>query len=150
MSYTASEAQTGNQAIFAIKTGSSTFANINEITGFTQSGKVNKTADVTNLNSPAEEFINVISNNGNYDLTMNRVSGDSGQAALLAAFVSKANTGFKVTMPLSPLQTTTGDVFTFNALVEEFDDLSDVSSTKQVVTKAKLKVSGAVTLTVGS
>ena len=150
MSYTASQAQSGNQAIFSIKTGGSTFTPIYEITEASQSGKTNKTADVTNLNSSGEEFLATLLSPGTFDLTMNRLSSDPGQAAVLASFDAKTVVDYKITLPLAPGQSVGGDTITFSALVEEFEDVLSMSSTKQVVTKAKLKVSGSVTLTAGS
>jgi len=150
MSYTASLATTGNLALFAIKTGSSTFTNIFEITEASQSGKTNKTADVTNLNSTGEEFIATLLSPGTIDLTMNRVSTDPGQIAVKASFDAKTVVQYQVTLPELASQTVAGDVITFHALVEEFEDISSVSSTKQLVTKVKLKITGPVVMTAGS
>lgn len=150
MPYTASQAQSGNQAIFAIKTGSSTFTTISEVVEFTQSGHANATADVTNLESTSEEFISTINKSSTYELTCNRVATDAGQLAVAASFTDKTVVGYKITLPMTAAQTTAGDAYAFTALVEEMDDLSSISSTKQVVTKIKLKVSGPVTFTGGS
>jgi hypothetical protein len=153
MSYTASAAQTGSGVLFQINTGtilSPTWTVISEITDFTQSGKSNKTADVTNLQSPAEEFIATIQSPGTYDLTYNRVSADPGQAAVVSNFNNKTTVQFEVTLPKTASQTSTGDLYKFSAVVTELDDVSGVTATKQIMTKAKLQVSGAITFTAGS
>jgi len=153
MSYTGTNAQAGNLAAFNINTGtigSPTWTIISEITEFSQSGKANKTATATNLQSTAEEFINVIGSAGNFAMTFNRVSSDVGQAALVSAFNSKALTMFQIQLPKAGTQTTTGDKYAFSALVEQMDDLTSVSADKQIQSKATLKVSGSITFTVGS
>lgn len=151
MSYTASKAQTGLQTQFNIKYPTSgSFIPIYEVNDFSQSGKTNKTADVTNLNSTGEEFLAVILSPGTYDLTYNRVASDPGQSAVLSAFNAKATVPFTIQLPIAPGQTTTGDLYAFNGLVEELDDISSISPTKQIMTKAKIKVSGGITLTPGS
>jgi hypothetical protein len=153
MSYTGSQAQSGNGVIFAINTGtaqSPTYTTIAEVLDFSQTGKQNKTADVTNLQSSAEEFIATITSPGKYDLTFNRVSGDAGQAAVKASFDAKTVVMYQITLPKTGAQTSTGDSYKFTALVEEFDDVSGVSPTKQIQSKSSLKVTGPITLTVGS
>lgn len=153
MSYTVSQAQSGDLTIFAMNTGttgSPTWTTIGEITDLSQSGRMNKTDDVTNLQSTAEEFIATIQSPGKWNLTMNRVSGDAGQAAVLASFNAKTNKQYKITLPLSAAQTTSGDTYTFSALVEEFNDLSAVKADKKVSTVAGIKVSGAITFAAGS
>jgi hypothetical protein len=139
MSYTGSVAQTGSQTLFQIKV-SSTFTTIGEVLSIAQSGKTNKTADVTNLQSTAEEFIPTLLSSGKYELTMNRVPADAGQAALLASFNAKTIVAYNVLMP-------DAGTYTFNALVEEFEDIDSVSPTKQLMSKAGIKVSGPITYT---
>ena len=149
MSYTVSKAETGSQTVFNIKI-SSTFTPIFEILSFTQSNHTNKTVDVTNLNSTAEEWISVLKSSTNYELTLNRVSTDPGQAGLIAAFGTGALTDFKIVLPLEAGQSTTGDTYTFSAIVEDMNDLADVAPNKQVTSKVKLKTSGAVAFAAGA
>jgi hypothetical protein len=155
MPYTQSKAQSGNGSILNINTGtasSPTWVLVGEITDLAQSGKTNKTDDVTNLESKAEEFIPTLLSPGKWALTMNRISGDAGQTALLASFNALPPTimPYEVVLPKNASQTTTGDTFTFSALVEEFNDVGTVKADKKVSTVASLKVSGVITLTVGS
>lgn len=153
MSYSKSAAQTGSQTVFGINTGtvlSPTYTPIAEVTDFSQTGKVNKTADVTNLQSLADEFIATLQTPGSFDLTFNRVATDTGQAAVKASFDGKTVIMYQVLIPKTAAQSSTGDAYTFSALVEEFDDMSSVSPSKQLVTKGKLKVSGPITFTAGS
>jgi hypothetical protein len=153
MSYTGSKAQTGLGSILAINTASSgtpVYTTIGEITKLNQSGKKNNTDDVTNLESTDEEFITTIPSPGTYAFTVNRVSSDAGQAALLTAFNSGAKTLFKITMPLAPGQTTTGDTQAFTAIVEDYNDSGSIEPKKTVTVEGSLKVSGAITFTAGS
>jgi hypothetical protein len=153
MSYTGTLSQAANQTAFNINTGtvgSPTYTIISEITDFSQSGKQNKTATATNLQSTADEFISTIQAPGSFSLTFNRVSADTGQAAVVAAFGSKVLTLFQVVLPKTAAQTTSGDKYAFNALVEQMDDLSSISPDKQIQSKATLKVSGSITFTAGS
>ena len=145
--YTGSQAQGGSQTTLSI---GSTPTLIGEITGFTQSGKQNKTDDTTNLESTAEEFIPTLLSPGKYTINLNRVPGDAGQAALLAAFNNKTISPFVITLPKTSAQTTKGDTYSFNALVEEFNDVSDVKPDKKITSQAALKVSGPITFTAGS
>jgi hypothetical protein len=149
MSYTSSNAQTGSQTIFNIKISGS-FTVISEILDFSQSGKTNKTVEVTNLQSTGEEFLATMLSPGKYDLTYNRVSADPGQAGVVAAFNAKAMTQFKIVLPQTPAQTTSGDTYTFTALVESLDDTASVTPTKQHTSKVSLKVSGPITFTAGA
>jgi hypothetical protein len=147
MSYTGSKAQTGNQTTLGI---GATPVLIGEITNLSQSGKQNATDDTTNLQSVAEEFLATLLKPGKWDVTYNRVSGDAGQVALLAAFNTMAISSFTVQLPKTGTQTVAGDKYVFNALVDELDDISDVKPDKKITSKAALKVSGGITFTAGS
>jgi hypothetical protein len=153
MSYTKTKKQSGNQTQLNINTGtpsSPIWTPIYEIVDIGQSGKMLKTDDATNLNSATEEFIGTISNPGGFSLSINRVSSDPGQIALLASFNAATTVMYQAQLPKAPGQTTTGDLFAFSAIVEEFNDLGTVKSDKGIMTPAKLKASGPITLTVGS
>jgi hypothetical protein len=153
MSYTASNAQTGSQTIFGINTGSvgsPVYTVISEILDFSQSGKSNKTVEVTNLQSTGEEFLATLLSPGKYDMTFNRVSTDAGQLALVASFNNKTMIMYQITLPKTAAQSVNGDTYKFTALVEGLDDVASVTPTKQHTTKASLKVSGAITFTAGS
>jgi hypothetical protein len=145
MPYTGSKAQSGSQTTLAI---ASTL--VGEITDIGQSGKANATDDSTNLESTAEEFLATLLKPGNFKITMNRVPGDAGQAAMLSAFNTQATAAFTITLPKTSSQSTTGDKYAFNALVEEFNDLGSVRPDKKITTEAALKVSGPITFTAGS
>ncbi|MGA2270325.1 MAG: phage tail tube protein [Bryobacteraceae bacterium] len=155
MAYTSTQAQSGNGIILAINTGtlsSAIWTTIGEITDLAQSGKTNKSDDATNLQSSAEEFIPTILTPGSWGVTLNRISGDAGQAAVLASFNALPPTikQYRITLPKAAGQSTSGDAFAFSAMTEEFNDLGTVKADKKISTLAKLKVSGPVVLTVGS
>jgi hypothetical protein len=153
MSYTGSLAEAALGSTIAINTGttgSPTWTPIGEIASAPQSGRMAKTVETTNLQSTFAEFLPTIPESGTLDITANRVSSDAGQVALEAAFAGLLLKQFKITLRQTPAQTTTGDVMTFTALVEECNQLGEFSVDKQIVLKVKLKISGLVTLTVGS
>jgi hypothetical protein len=153
MSYTGSLAQSGSLSSLGINTGSVStpaYTIVGEILNLTQSGKVNKTVSTTNLESLAEEFLAVLKSPGSFDFSMNRVPGDAGQAALTTSFNAKTRLLYVITLPKTPSQSVVGDTYGFQALVEEQDDISDLSPEKQIMAKVKLKVTGDITFTVGS
>lgn len=167
MSYTKSQAQSGNQAVVSIAAAggtvsTATYTVVGEVAEFNQSGTVNKTDDTTNLNSIAEEFLPTILTPGNFAGTMNRVSDDAGQQAVQTAFggiiggvpTPPTLNYWKVQLAKNPNltvpQTVAGDQLIFLALVEEFTDFGTVKPDKKVSTILKLKISGAIYRTLGS
>lgn len=156
MSYTGSKAQSGFGSKLEINTGttsSPTWVLVDECVGLTQTGTANKTDDVTNLSSTAEEFIATILSPGSWDFMMNRLTASAGvgQAAVLTSFNAATIKQYKVTLPINiPCgQTTAGDFFVFLALVEKFP-ISEVKVDKKVAYTATLKISGAIVFTPGS
>lgn len=153
MPYTETQAQSGLGTIFAINTGTDsapTWTTVGEVVTAPQSGRMAKTADATNLESPTVEWIATLIDSGVFDVTCNRVAGDAGQLAVEAAFSTKAKKNYKVTLPMTDAQTTAGDTYTFKAIVEESNPLADISVDKVIQDKFKLKVSGVITEAAGS
>ena len=161
--YTGTKAQSGSKTQFYISTSSSAGTAgtpIFEVTQFTQSEKTNKTADVTNLNSlgagssgtgpSVDEFIVTTMTPGKYELTYNRVSSDPGQTMLTTAFNTGVKYYFAAELQLAYGQSSVGDLYTFAAVVVELEDLSTVNETKQIESKAGLKVSGPIAFVAGS
>jgi hypothetical protein len=159
MSYSGSKAQSGNQAVVSIGTGTSTsspgtLTTVGEVNDFNQSGTVNKTDDTTNFQSSAEEFIPTILSPGQFQGTMNRISGDAGQVAVKVAFNSAPPllVPWQVQLAKNPAipQTTAGDKIVFMGLVEEFSNFGTVKPDKKVATPFRIKVSGVIVETLGS
>ena len=153
MSYTQSAAQAGLGSIISINTGtqaSPTWTQIFEINSAKLSGRQTKTADVTNLQSPAAEYIATIVEPGTFDCTGNRVHADPGQTAVDSAFSSLAAKQFQVQLPKISTQTTQGDAYTFSAVVQEWESIGDISPDKAVVFSLKLKITGQITYAAGS
>jgi hypothetical protein len=144
--YTNSAAQTGAGSSLSIGT---TPTLVGEIKTSGISGAQWGTADVTNFNSGFnQEFINTIRNNGSLKLGGNRSSADAGQVLVESYFSSGALAPFVLQLPKTALQVTTGDVYSFKALVESRE--FDVSVDKEVSYSVSLKISGAVAFTVGA
>jgi hypothetical protein len=149
LSYVPNNAQTGNQSVFSVKP-STTFVPVYGITSCKHSGKNNKTVEITTLQSTGTEFLPTMNEYGSFELTINRVSSDPGWQALQASWIAKNFLPYELVLPLTPAQTTTGDTYTFTGLVAQFDDITDIDSNKQIITSAKITVSGAWTFTAGS
>jgi hypothetical protein len=146
MTYTNSQATAGRGSTLSIGT---TPTPIGEIRSASPTGNKWGTADVTNFESGInEEFITTIRNNGEVKISGNRVSADAGQVLVEAAFNSGVIQQFLLTLPKSPSQTTTGDTYSFFALVESREFKVEVNSA--ISWEVSLKCSGAVTSTTGS
>jgi hypothetical protein len=156
MAYTSTQMQAGLGTILAINTGTPstpTWTTIGEIKSIKQSGRVTKTDDATNLQTTGdEEFIGVIRTPGKYDVSVNRVTTDTGQAAVLSNFnsVPPVTVQFKATLLKAIGQVTTGDSYAFSAIIEECDDLETIEPTKGIQSKYGLKVSGTIVKTPGA
>lgn len=146
MTYTGSLAQAGRGSSLSIG-GTPTV--IGEIKTAGISGNSWGTADVTNFESGADqEFITTIRNNGELRLAGNRVVADAGQALVETAYSTGAITAFVLALPKTAAQTTSGDKYSFNALVQSRS--FDVDVSKEISWSVTLKISGAVTFTAGT
>lgn len=104
---------------------------------------------MTNFSSgKVSEFIATIVDSGSIDLKANYVAADVGQQALSTAFSALTKTAFELQLPMSPAQTTTGDLYKFSAIVNDFS--FEVDTEKQIMLSCKLKISGSLALTSGS
>ena len=152
MSYTGSQAIAGRGSVLSINTGTPTvpvWTPIGEVKTSQNSGAGWKTADVTNFSSGSnQEFITTIRDNGAFKLSCNYVSTDTGQSALYAAYESVELTMFQLQLPLQGGQTTKGNLYGFTALVETYD--FDVEVEKEIGLTVSVKISGPLTLTLGS
>jgi hypothetical protein len=151
MTYSGSKAQAGRGTILSI---GSTPVVIGEITSEGFSGNGWKFEDTSNMQSGQdEEFLPTMRDNGTYDISGNRVSSDAGQAAVEAAYYNTSGdtlvaSPFTMTLLKNASQTTSGDVYTFNAFVQSCVFKADVE--KKITWEVKLKISGPVTKTEGS
>src|SRR5689334_14784470 len=94
---------------------------VGELSELNGSGREAGTADATNFQSGAREFLATLITSGNWAFTGNRVGGDAGQLAMETAFTSLALHTFKIQFPKTKAQTVIGDSFTFTALVEQLN-----------------------------
>jgi hypothetical protein len=107
--------------------------------------------DVSNFDSGLDkEFAKLMRDNGMPTFSGNRVSSDAGQLAAVAAFNDGDNAYlFRVTIRKRPDQSSTGDVYTFNALVMGLT-IGDVETDKTIPWDLQLQISGPVTFVAGS
>jgi hypothetical protein len=143
----ASKAQPGRGTTISVSA-----ALIGEVKSITRSGYEWKTEDVSNLGTStrATEKIATIFEQGTVELAGNRASSDVGQIALEAAEVSGLAVPFVVTLPKTSAQTTTGDTYTFSAVVVSAHEPADLDVAKSIQFKAKLDLTGDVTFAVGT
>jgi hypothetical protein len=107
------------------------------------------TADATNFESGSdEEFILTIRKSMEFTVTGNRVSADAGQVAVQTAYAAGTLSAFTLQLLKNASQTTTGDKYTFNALI--LSQSFKISTTAKIDFSMKLKTSGPVTFTAGS
>ena len=106
--------------------------------------------DITNLESGNDaEILPTIRESSEFTIKVNYVSGDAGQAAIEAAYQAATLSPFTLQATKTATQTTAGDKWAFNGYVLGFD-FDSISAAKHVVGSIKLKVTGAVTFTIGS
>lgn len=109
--------------------------------------------DVSNFNSlnKRKEYIKGMVDSGTVPIEGNSVWNDPGQLALEAAFNDAYNAyQCQVQLPKQQGQTTSGDSFTFNALVMSYTTLGDFDPKKVVSIKGELQITGPITHTAGS
>lgn len=146
MTYTGSAASAGRGSVLSV---GATPTIVGEVKSSGFQGNKWDTADVTNYQSgPDREFIVTVRDNGTLKLSGNRVALDAGQVIVEAAYQSGAITAFVLTLPKASGETTSGDKYAFNALVESRS--FDVDVTKEISWEVSLKISGAVTFTAGT
>jgi predicted secreted protein len=152
MSYTKSGAQKTKGTTLGIDTstsGTPTYSVLGEITSIEPSGQQMGTVEVTNMDSAAKEYLSTIIDSGEFKVTYNRVSSDAGQTAVKTAFASGDLKSFQVTLPKASGQTVSGDTFTFDAIVTDYN-LSSMAVDKALQVSVTLKISGLITEVAGS
>ena len=132
-----------------------TFTPVAQLKSWEFSGKKWSFADVTNGDSPAvgpgvlEESIPNKLSPGEMALAGVYLPGDAGYLALQAAHNSGALTDFKVQLPKIGSQATSGNLYAFQAYVQD-DPLPDMQFDKEMTFKTTLKLNSLITVTVGS
>jgi hypothetical protein len=153
MAYTSSQSQTSQGVLLQIKTVLSpvTWTTVGELLKGKFDDK-NIFDDSTNTQSLAKEFLPVLPDPGKFDFTVNRVSTDAGQAALVAAKAAVPPTllPMRVLFPVNTAagQSTMGDQRTFSAYVEQLSP--DIEVNKKITSSGMLQISGPITDIEGS
>jgi hypothetical protein len=146
MTYTGSKAQAGRGSVLSI---GATPTEIGECADVPFNRPEWETVDTTNFDSGSdEEQLVTIRKAATFSITGNRVSSDAGQVLAEAAYQSGALTAFTFVLPKTPVQTTAGDKYTFNAYVK--GSTFKVQPTQKVEFSLNLQTSGPVALVVGS
>lgn len=109
---------------------------------------------ITNLSSPQsgkvvfDEFLPVTATSGTLELEGIYLPTDSGQAAVQAAFATQDAYDFKLTLPIGPGQSTSGNVYSFSAYVKS-PLLPIISVDKAMTFKTTLQINGEIDLAMG-
>lgn len=152
MAYTGSKAVAGKGAQLAINTGTASvpvWSPVYEMASIAPSAYENKTDDSSNLNSVAAERLSTLPDGGTWDCSGNWIPTDTGQIAMAAAFASGALKSFKVTLPVAPGQTTSGDSFAFSGIVTKWSP-AITGADKKIGNSCTIATSNGVTYTAGS
>jgi hypothetical protein len=151
----------GLGAVLSIGTqgGSPTYAAVGKIKTIKAPQPKFGTEDTTTIDTAGgvRTFIKTLQDPGEMDVSVLWESADAGQVSVLAAFNTLSNSAngaaypFKLALPidLPGGQTTTGDTFTFNALVTEYTG-PEVQADKTITWSFKCKLSGAITFAEGA
>lgn len=154
MAYTISKAQAGRSTQLSIgpvagTTGTVVYVPIYEIRSVDRNGVKWDMIDVSNMNSGVyKEKLQTMLDPGQISFECNRVSADPGQVALENALAVGGAYMFQLTLPKAAGQSTTGDVYTFNALV--MSDAEKFETTAANTRSYSLEVTGTPVLTEGA
>lgn len=139
--YTGSKARTGNATIVSIGPrtdlagGSPAYIPILELKATSNSGEKWDKKEVTNFNSPGnlKEWRKALLDGGVIGFEGNDIRGDDGQKALKVAHLDPNGAYlFKIQYALAEDQSTTGDVETFDGLVESFTPKNEVGEIRTI------------------
>jgi predicted secreted protein len=121
-----------------------------ELKTLSASGSKNDIEDVTNFDSAGrfKEYIVTLADSGDYSIAGNYITSDNGQNAFRGAFNAGTVLSYKIILPLQAGQTTAGETWTFKGIVEELDNTVEYS--KVISFQAKLKITGAINVVLGS
>ncbi len=132
-----------------------TYTPVAQVKTYQFSGQTWKFEDVTNNDSTAagpgviEEFVPTVVSGGTMAISGVYAPDDIGRDALAAAFASGSLLPYKLQLPVGPTQTTAGNLFAFNAYVQEMP-LPDVQFDKAMTFKCTLKIDSVITVTKGT
>ena len=155
----ATKAFTGKGVILSIGTpgAGETFTPIAQLSNLTLPSVKITYEDITNLSSPSgngatvlQEFLPTVTNPGELTATGKFLPSDAGYAALMAAWNSGAVADFKVQLPKSPDQTTTGNLYAFSGYIQEQPLPDAIDVTKAITFKLSVKLTTVVTPTPGT
>lgn len=151
--YAGTQSVSGFGSTLSINTGTLTtpvWTPIGEVTDISISGRKNTTANATNLLSTFAEFTATVPEPGSFAISGNFIATDTGQAAVETAFEGALRKEFKLQLPISGTQTTTGNSYIFTAIIEENNFVDAISPQKLLTFKMTFKLSGPLAVTTGS
>ncbi len=154
---TSTNGYTGKGTVLSIGSAltTPTYTPVAQIKTFQFAGQVWKFDDVTNADSTAagsgvvEEAIPTVMSGGTMAISGVYAPDDTGRDALATAFGAGTLLPYKLQLPVGPGQTTTGNLFAFNAYVQDMP-LPDVQFDKSMTFKCTLKIDGVITVTKGT
>jgi hypothetical protein len=145
-----SQAGVGLGTVLSISpsTGTAAYVVVGELKTFSQSGRQASVVDVTNFASTAKESLAVIVDEGTWEFSGSRVGSDAGQALMETSFYALAKVLVKVQTPPRIGQVTTGDLFSFDGIIQELS--YGISAEKEITITGKLKTTSIITVTLGA
>jgi hypothetical protein len=112
---------------------------------------------ITNTNSPSSvagtvtnEYIPTVLDGGEFSVTGIFLPSDPGLSAIQTAFYSGLANQFQIQLQPIAGQATTGNIYEFNAWVQELPAPVSVSPDKALTVKLSLKLQGVMTVKTGS
>ncbi len=146
----------GKGTVFSIGSGGTgeTFVAVAQLKTAQFGGQKMNFEDITNLDSASvgatvlKEQMPTTADAGTVALSGIFLPSDAGQTALTTAY-NGALTDFKIQLPKGPLQTTTGNLYTFSGYVSE-QPLPDIQFDKVLTFKVTITLTTPITSTPGT
>lgn len=143
-------AGTQTSVSFAASVTIVTYEPVAELKTLDFSGSKNDIEDVSNFDSASrfKEYIVTMADAGDCSISGNYIAGDTGQGLFRGAFTAGTVLSFQIVLPLQSGQTSFGEKWVFNGIVQELDNA--ISYDKALTFSAKLKVTGPIVVTPGA
>jgi len=127
-------------------TGGSTYTYVGDLTTVGQPSPTSDEIDVSTLDSPgtAKEFILGPVDNGEFEITGNFVSDDTGQEAVYSAFTAGSDIDFIIEAPLKGVETSAASI-TGAGYVKNCVRMGDLTEGGLIPFTATIRVSGVIT-----
>ena len=155
----ASKGNTGKGAVLTVSSGGGapTWTAVAQLKTLQFAGQKINFDDITNMDSPAlgtsliplKESIPGTADPGTVALAGIFLPSDAGYGMLEAAYLTQAQTDFKIQLPKGPNQTVAGNLYAFSGYVVDQPN-PDVQFDKTLTWKTTIQLNTGITVTLGS